>query len=184
MGNFIIFIIVVIVAVLSSKSDKTKPQSKAPSGTPLERLKYAKMTRNQVVQQIKNGLTSEHSPYNRMTQPQVSQQIKNRLSVNQNSYNSISRSETRTPNTQVKSSSEKIHKPVESKIAYTAPKQTVPEPKRPIVVSTPKAPSQGNVKGMQTKTDNPIQNIMNDIRFTDAQKAIIFSEILGNPVSI
>lgn len=185
MGQFIFFIIIIIVAVLSAKSDKTKPQSKAPSGTPLERLKYAKMTRNQVVQQIKTGITPEHSSYSQMSRSQIAQEIQNKLSINPSPNTRTSRSMAGTSTTQVKPNSEKVQKPVESKIAYTAPKQKVQEIQKPTYVATkPKAQPQSNVKGMQAANSNPIQTIMNDLRFTDAQKAIIFSEILGNPVSM
>lgn len=183
MEYIIVIIVVVISALFSGKSEKTK--SKAPSGTPLERLQYTKMTRNQVVQQIKTGSTPAFSPYSQLTRNQVVQQIKSKLSVNQNSSNRSSYSVAGTSTTQVKPHSEKIQKPVESKIAYTAPKQKVQEIQKPTYIETKaKAQTQGNVKGMQATNSNPIQIIMNDLRFTDAQKAIIFSEILGNPVSM
>ena len=186
MEFFIFIIVVVVISLFSSKSDKTKSKSQyqAPAGSPLERLKYAKMTRNQVVQQIKTGTPPERSSYSEMTHEQVVQQIQKRLSVDPSSDTRTSRSMTGTSTTQVKPNSEKIQRPVESKIAYTAPKQKVQEIQKPTYIPKQKAQTQTHVKEMQVANSNPIQTIMNDLRFTDAQKAIIFSEILGNPVSM
>lgn len=182
--EIIIVIIVVVVSFLSSKSDKEKSKNQTPSGSPLERLKYAKMTRNQVVQQIKTGSTPERSSYSRMSHEQVVQPIQKRLSVDPSSNTRTSRSMAGTSTTQVKPNSEKIKRPVESKIAYTAPKQKVQEIQKPTYNTKQKAQTQSNVKEIQVANSTPIQTIMNDLRFTDAQKAIIFSEILGNPVSM